>query len=118
MIQVFGTKKCRDTQKVLRFFKERSIDFQFRDMEIKPPSPGELDNMALSVDFDVLLDVNGEAAKKIGLSYMDFDAKEELLLHPELYKTPIIRYFVAQNGKGQVIIGFDEKALKDLIKNV
>ena len=23
MIQVFGTKKCRDTQKALRFFKER-----------------------------------------------------------------------------------------------
>ncbi len=111
MIQIFGTKKCKDTQKALRFFKERSIDIQFRDMEIKPPAPGELDDMAHSAGVDALIDTEGQAAKKRGLSYMDYDAREELLLHPELYKTPLIR-----PAKGQVIIGFDEKALKDLVK--
>jgi arsenate reductase-like glutaredoxin family protein len=112
MIQIFGTRKCKDTQKVLRFFKERSIDIQFRDLDVKAPSPGELDSMAASVGFDALIDTEGVAAKKMGLSFMDYDAKEELLLHPELYKTPLVR-----SGKGQVIIGFDEKALKDLLKN-
>ena len=46
MIQVFGTKKCKDTQKALRFFKERSVELQFRDIAEKAPSPGELDDMA------------------------------------------------------------------------
>ena len=31
-IQVFGTKKCNDTKKAQRFFKERGIKFQFIDM--------------------------------------------------------------------------------------
>jgi arsenate reductase-like glutaredoxin family protein len=113
MIQIFGTKKCKDTQKVLRFFKERSIDIQFRDLEIKPPSPGELDDMAFSAGFEALIDTENQAAKKMGLSYMDYDAREELLLHPELYKTPLIRL-----GKGKSIIGFDEKSLKDSLKNI
>ena len=32
-IQIFGTKKCRDTRKAERFFKERGIKYQFIDMK-------------------------------------------------------------------------------------
>ena len=32
-IQIFGTKKCNDTKKAERFFKERGIKFQFIDMK-------------------------------------------------------------------------------------
>ena len=28
-IQIFGTKKCNDTKKAERFFKERGIKYQF-----------------------------------------------------------------------------------------
>ena len=28
-MQIFGTKKCNDTKKAERFFKERGIKFQF-----------------------------------------------------------------------------------------
>ena len=31
-IQIFGTKKCNDTKKAERYFKERGIKFQFIDM--------------------------------------------------------------------------------------
>ena len=34
-IQIFGTKKCNDTKKAERFFKERGIKFQFIDMKEK-----------------------------------------------------------------------------------
>ena len=34
-IQVFGTKKCNDTKKAERFFKERGIKYQFIDMKEK-----------------------------------------------------------------------------------
>lgn len=30
-IQMFGTKKCNDTKKTERFFKERGIKYQFID---------------------------------------------------------------------------------------
>ena len=34
-IQIFGTKKCNDTKKAQRYFKERGIKFQFIDMSEK-----------------------------------------------------------------------------------
>ena len=34
-IQIFGTKKCNDTKKAERFFKERDIEYQFIDMKEK-----------------------------------------------------------------------------------
>lgn len=40
-IQIFGTKKCNDTKKTQRYFKERSIKFQFIDMCEKEISKGE-----------------------------------------------------------------------------
>ena len=34
-IQIFGTKKCNDTKKAERFFKERKISYQFIDLKEK-----------------------------------------------------------------------------------
>ncbi|GHV92055.1 hypothetical protein AGMMS50268_25580 [Spirochaetia bacterium] len=106
------------------------MEVQFRDLTVKPPSPGELDDMAAvlsgslalahnpalggaNAGFEALLDMNSAAAKERGLSYMDYDAREELLANPRLYKTPLVR-----EGKGsaaKVIAGFDEKALKAML---
>ena len=35
-IQIFGTKKCNETKKAERFFKERGIKYQFVDMKKGP----------------------------------------------------------------------------------
>ena len=40
-IQIFGTKKCNETKKAQRYFKERNIKFQFIDMSEKEISKGE-----------------------------------------------------------------------------
>ena len=45
-IQIFGTKKCNDTKKAERFFKERSIKYQFTDMKEKGMSKGEFNSVA------------------------------------------------------------------------
>ena len=50
MIQVFCTKKCNDTKKAERFFKERNIKFQFIDMKEKGMSKGELTSVARPFD--------------------------------------------------------------------
>ncbi len=39
-IQIFGTKKCNDTKKAERFFKERGIKYQFIDMKERDMSKG------------------------------------------------------------------------------
>ena len=45
-IQIFGTKKCNDTKKAERFFKERGIKYQFIDMKEKGMSNGEFTSVA------------------------------------------------------------------------
>lgn len=41
-IQIFGTKKCNDTKKAERFFKERGIKYQFIDMKEKRHEQGRI----------------------------------------------------------------------------
>ena len=45
-IQIFGTKKCNNTKKAERFFKERGIKFQFIDMKEKGMSKVEFKSVA------------------------------------------------------------------------
>lgn len=106
MLQVFGTKKCRATARALRFFKDRGVALQFVDIAAKAPSPGELDDAARALGgYDVLVDTGGRVAADRGLAYLDYDAREELLSHPELLRTPLVR-----GGKGIAAVGADEAA--------
>ena len=90
-IQIFGTKKCKDTQKAERFFKERRIQFHFRDLTIKGISKGELENIKRVIPLEDLINENGKQFKKRNLKYMLYDIEEELLSDPLLFKTPIVR---------------------------
>jgi arsenate reductase-like glutaredoxin family protein len=90
-IQIFGTNKCRDTQKAVRFFKERGLSFHFVDLDVKPLSKGELRNICITVKLEDLIDKDGQQFKKRNLQYIDYDIENEILADPKLLKTPIIR---------------------------
>ncbi|MBN2737857.1 MAG: arsenate reductase family protein [Spirochaetales bacterium] len=108
-MQIFGTKKCKDTQKAERFLRERGLAFHFVDLSQKAPSAGELKSMAQSCGAENLIDRESQAFKKAQLEYMDFDAIEEIGENPLLLKTPIIR------KGGKALLGFEPKALKDFL---
>jgi arsenate reductase (glutaredoxin) len=91
MIQVFGTGKNRDTQKAIRFFKERRVPFQFIDLAEKSMSRGELESVMRSIPIEDLLDRDGVAFRKEGYEYKQFDPVEELLEKPRLFKMPVVR---------------------------
>ncbi len=97
-IQIFGTRKCNNTKKAQRFFKERGIKFHFRDLNEKGLSHGELQNICRVIPLDDLIDTDSKQYKKKGMKYMVFDLEEELLEDPLLLKTPIVR-----NGKDATI---------------
>ena len=46
-IQIFGKKKCFDTQKAERYFKERNIKFQAIDVVKFGMSKGEFENVLI-----------------------------------------------------------------------
>ena len=59
-IQIFGTKKCNDTKKAERFFKERRIKFQFIDLKEKSLSKRELQSVKKSVSLENLINKNSK----------------------------------------------------------
>ncbi len=109
-IQIIGTKKCNGTKKAQRFFKERRINFHFKDLAEKGLSKGELDNICRNIDCDELIDKNSKQYKKRGLEFMVFNVEEELLADSQLLKTPIVR-----NGS-KATLGVDESIWNEWIK--
>ncbi|CUP91221.1 arsenate reductase family protein [Clostridium baratii] len=92
-IQIFGTKKCFDTKKAERYFKERNIKYSFRDMKEKGISKGELNNIKNSVSLNELINVKAKGYKKSNLDQIrSSEMKLELLLKDQsLINTPIVR---------------------------
>jgi len=91
MIQIFGTKKCKESAKALRFFKERNIRVHFVDLADKGISKGELQNISRFIPYSELIDSGSREYEKLNLKYMKYVIEDELLAHPLLIKTPIVR---------------------------
>ena len=66
-VQVFGTAKCKSTQKALRFFKERRIPVHYVDPTRKAASKRELDRFAQKFGADALLDRDSKRFRERGL---------------------------------------------------
>jgi arsenate reductase (glutaredoxin) len=109
-IQIFGTKKCRETQKAERYFSERRITYHFRDLNEKGIAKGELDNIKRSIPLDELIDMEGKEFRNKNLKFMVYDTEAELLENPLLLKTPIVR-----NGK-LATVGFQPDVWKKWIE--
>ncbi len=102
-IQIIGVKSCSDTRKAERYFKERRIQFHFRDLNEKCLAKGELENIIRVIPLEELINREGKQFKKRNLQYMVYNIEEELLNDPLLLKTPIVR-----NGK-VVTVGYEPK---------
>ena len=108
-IQIFGTKKCNDTKKAERFFKERGIKYQFRDMKEKEMSKGEFNSVAqVKVGLDNMINWDGKDKNLLALiKYIaDEDKLEKVLENPQVIKTPVVR-----NGK-QATLGYQPNVWK------
>ena len=93
-IQIFGLKKCSETRKAQRFFKERRIPFHFIDLSQKEMSKGELRSVAARVPLEDLIDTAGKRFVERGLTHASLNAVriETLLLEDALLmRTPVVR---------------------------
>ena len=93
-IQIFGTKKCFDTKKAERYFKERNIKVQFIDMKEKGMSRGEFTSIMQSVGgIDNLINENAKDKNTLTLMkyLMESDREEKLFENQQLIKTPVVR---------------------------
>ena len=108
-IQIFGTKKCNDTKKAERYFKERGIKYQFIDMKEKGMSKGEFTSVA-QANGGLENMINWEDKNQDTLALIkyiaDEDKLEKILENPSVIKTPVVR-----NGK-QSTLGYQPEVWK------
>ena len=125
-IQIFGIKKCNDTKKAERFFKERGIKYQFIDMKEKGMSKGEFNSVAqVNGGLENMINWEGKDKDLLALikyitdedklSPVDFGSApteaerrklEKVLENPQVIKTPVVR-----NGK-QATLGYQPDVWK------
>lgn len=95
IVQIFGTRKCQETKKAQRFFKERGVKVQEVDLQEKGLSPGELRSVAQAAGgVAALLDRQGKRFQERGLAHAllrDADIERLLLEDAQLLRTPIVR---------------------------
>ncbi|HHT87390.1 MAG TPA: ArsC family transcriptional regulator [Clostridiales bacterium] len=109
-IQIFGKKKCFDTKKAERYFKERGIKYHFVDLLDKGISRGEFNNIKQAVGgYNNMLDEDCKDKNLLALfKYLsDEDKEEKMLEKPILIKTPIVR-----SGR-QATVGYKPEVWKD-----
>lgn len=108
-IQIYGAKKCFDTQKAERYFKERKVKYQYVDVRKYGLSKGELDSVKSAVGLKELINSNAKEYKTLNMQNLGTGsvAEEILFKNPGLYNTPIVR-----NGK-KATVGYKPEVWKD-----
>ena len=93
-IQIFGTKKCYDTKKAQRYFKERGVRFQFIDMKEKGMSRGELSSVCRAAGGLANLidpDCKDRALLTLINCTPDHLKESKILENQEVIRTPVVR---------------------------
>lgn len=107
-IQIYSRKKCFDTQKAERYFKERKIKYQSIDLLKYGLSKGEFDAVKAAVGLDNLIDPASPDYTALNLDKLRTKGVVEEIArkNPRLYRTPIVR-----NGK-KATVGYQPDVWK------
>ena len=103
-VQIFGTKKCSDTRKALRFFSERRVKTHFVDLKQKAASVGELRRFVQKFGVEAVIDRDSKHFLNLGLrqaAYSDERWLELLAEEPLILRTPLVR------SKGRLTVGHE-----------
>ena len=93
-VQIFGTRKCADTRKALRFFSDRRVKAHFVDLRQKAASVGELKRFVQKFGVDALMDRESKRFLSLGLHQADYSPErwlEILAEEPMILRTPLVR---------------------------
>ena len=93
-VQIFGIKNSQETRAAERFFKERRVTIQSRDLNQKPMAPAEIRRFTDRFGLAALLDTEGKAYQDAGLKYMRMSDQELLSRierEPKLLRLPLVR---------------------------
>ncbi|WP_199188397.1 ArsC/Spx/MgsR family protein [Deinococcus arcticus] len=93
-VQIFGTRKSKETRAAERFFKERKVKVHFVDLHERPIARGELTRFVQKYGLNALLDLDGKAYERSNLAYLRTTEEgviAKVMETPELLKLPLVR---------------------------
>jgi arsenate reductase-like glutaredoxin family protein len=93
-VQIFGLKGSQTTRAAERFFKERRVAIQSRDLDHKPMAPAEIRRFSDRFGLAALLDTEGKVYVDAGLKYLrmsDSDLLARIEREPKLLRLPLVR---------------------------
>ena len=111
-VQIFGLKSSQETRAAERFFKERRIQIQMRDLSQKPMAPAEIRRFTDRFGLAALLDTESKAYIDGGLKYLrmsDIELMARIEREPKLLRLPLVR------AGNRVSFGRDEETWKMMI---
>ncbi|WP_412027182.1 ArsC/Spx/MgsR family protein [Deinococcus yunweiensis] len=111
-VQVFGTRKSKETRAAERFFKERKIKIHFVDLNERPIARGELTRFVQKFGLNALLDLEGKAYERSNLAYLrttEDGIIAKVIETPELLKLPLVR------GGKVLTVGEDVDGWKEMV---
>lgn len=107
-IQIYSKKKCFETQKAERYFKERKIKYQLIDLLKYGLSKGEFDSVKAAVGLDNLIDKESSEYRALSMDKLRTATvlADVAQKNPKVYHTPIVR-----NGR-QATVGYQPDVWK------
>ena len=111
-VQVFGTRKSKETRAAERFFKERKIKIHFVDLHERPIARGELTRFVQKFGLNALLDLEGKAYERSNLAFLRTTEEgiiAKVIETPELLKLPLVR------GGKVLTVGEDMDGWKEMV---
>jgi len=93
-VQVFGTRKCADTRKAIRFFSERRVKTHFVDLKERAASRREILRFSQKFGVASLIDQGSQRFEELGLRQAHYGEARWIELleeEPLLLETPLVR---------------------------
>jgi arsenate reductase (glutaredoxin) len=113
-VQVFGTRGSKETQKALRFFKERRITTHFMDLEQRRAAAGELRRFGQKFGWPALLDREGKRYRERRLRLTSLSESQIL---PLLEADPLLLVMPLVRAANELAVGWDEAHWRDVLKS-
>lgn len=111
-VQIFGIKGSAASRAAERFFKERSIQIHYVDLQKKPMAPGEIRRFIERYTLTGLVDSESKEYLNAGLKYLrltETDLLARIEKEPKLLRLPFVR------AGNRISIGHDETAWKAML---
>jgi arsenate reductase len=116
MYVIYGIPNCDTVKKVITWFKENKIPYEFHNYKIKGITPSKLKAWSEQAGWEVLLNKRGTTWKELDAKIQATITNEKAAIKLMVENTSSIKRPVIEKGEKVMIVGYDPTAYENLFK--